>query len=69
MITKGAPPRVGEIARLLAATPRPIVINGVPTSPVLLRTYLATLSECVAANGCVYCRRALEQLWRDVEPR
>jgi hypothetical protein len=67
MITKGATPRVGDLARTMAATPRPIVFRGVSTGRELLQHYFATLEECATVNGCALCRRELEKARRDLE--
>jgi hypothetical protein len=67
VIARGTPPRVGDLARALAATSRPVVVRGVSTSPVLLRSYFATLSECATVNDCALCRRELEKLSRDLD--
>lgn len=66
MIAKGAPSRVGDLGRSLAAATRPIVVRGVSTSPVLLRSYFDTLEECATVNRCAMCRRELERLLVDV---
>jgi hypothetical protein len=61
MRVKGIPVRIGDIARSFAAC-HPVTINGVSTSPVLLRGYLETAEQCVRVNGCMLCRRELERL-------
>lgn len=67
MRTKGSPPRVGDVARILAGAP--VLFRGVSTSPVLLRGYLDDLARCAAANDCTYCRRALEAAERALPGR
>jgi DNA-directed RNA polymerase subunit RPC12/RpoP len=61
MRVKGLPVRIGDLARAFAAC-HPVTVNGVSTSPVLLRGYLENLEHCVGANDCAFCRRELERL-------
>ena len=61
MRVKGLPVRIGDYARAFAAC-HPVKVQGVSTSPVLLRGYLETLEQCVAANQCGVCRRELARL-------
>lgn len=61
MRVKGLPVRIGDHARAFAAC-HPVMVEGVSTSPVLLREYLDTLEQCMGANHCAVCRRALARL-------
>jgi ribosomal protein L37AE/L43A len=61
MRVKGLPVRIGDHARAFAAC-HPVIVQGVSTSPVLLRQYLETLEQCMAANDCPVCRRERARL-------